>query len=131
MQKRTPEELQKLKAERAAARVWTLEEGLQLVRQLKPLLGEVGYSLGLTGGTLYTGVSKKDLDLIIFPRSTAHQNIPGVYETLQEFGMYCTLNEAEIKAQWQKLGSIDTKWVECWRMGKSLHSKRVDLFFLT
>lgn len=43
--------------------VWTLEDGLRLIRILQPKAKEYGYHIALGGGVLNKGESKKDLDL--------------------------------------------------------------------
>jgi hypothetical protein len=49
--------------------VWTLDEGLDLVRRLQPETRQFGYHLTLGGGVLNNGRSKKDLDLFFLPLS--------------------------------------------------------------
>ncbi len=47
--------------------MWTIENGLKLVRALQPLTREFNYHLALGGGVLNKGESEKDLDLYFLP----------------------------------------------------------------
>jgi hypothetical protein len=47
--------------------MWTLEDGLRVVRALQPLTREYNYHLTLGGGVLNKGQSQKDLDLFFLP----------------------------------------------------------------
>lgn len=47
--------------------MWTLEEGLQVIRNIDPYVRDFGHCCALTGGVLFKGVSDKDLDIIITP----------------------------------------------------------------
>lgn len=47
--------------------MWTLDEGLVLVRELQPDTRQFGYHLALGGGVLNNAMSCKDLDLYLLP----------------------------------------------------------------
>lgn len=47
--------------------MWTLEDGLAVVRSLQPLTRQFNYHLALGGGVLNNGASDKDLDLYFLP----------------------------------------------------------------
>lgn len=45
----------------------TLELALKTIRELEPILAEIGYHSALTGGVLFRGESEKDIDIILYP----------------------------------------------------------------
>ena len=45
--------------------MWTLQEALQLIRDLQPQLKPLHYHVALGGGVLNKGTSQKDLDLYL------------------------------------------------------------------
>lgn len=49
------------------APMWTLDEGLALVRQLQPLTRAFNCHLAIGGGVVNAGQSEKDLDLYFLP----------------------------------------------------------------
>lgn len=104
---------------------WTLEEAQALLLRLRRRLP--GYALGLTGSVLVKGSSKHDLDLIIYPRTTAKQNIERVRSALVRAGLRLRLNHHFVKLMWKRQGSNDTKRVEVWEY----EGKRIDIFFLS
>jgi hypothetical protein len=105
---------------------WVLEDALEFVRKLDPVVRTAGYSVGLAGSVLTKGESPKDLDLLLFPLSTEKVDVEDLVKTLREFGMRLIIDREHVKARWEKLGSEDEKWVEVWRY----EGKRVDLFFV-
>jgi hypothetical protein len=52
--------------------MWTLEDGLQLVRQLQSLTRNFQYHLAIGGGVINNGRSSKDLDLYFLPLDNGH-----------------------------------------------------------
>ena len=47
--------------------LWTLEQGVGLVRFLQPLTRRVSYHLAIGGGVINNGSSTKDVDLYFLP----------------------------------------------------------------
>ena len=47
--------------------VWTLDDALELVRNLQPWTRDYAYHLAIGGGVVNTGSSLKDLDLYFLP----------------------------------------------------------------
>lgn len=47
--------------------MWTLEQGLKVVRALQPHTRQFGYHLTIGGGVVNNGESEKDLDLYFLP----------------------------------------------------------------
>ncbi len=107
---------------------WTLEEGLELIRQLHPSVQQAGYYLGLTGSVLFKGQSEKDLDIIAYPKSKPDGNPEALRTALREQGLYIWLDSDFIRERWREKGSNDTKHVEAW---KTENGKRIDLFILS
>lgn len=46
---------------------WDLMEGVELVRKLNIISLPLGFAMALTGGVLFKGYSKKDLDIVGYP----------------------------------------------------------------
>lgn len=53
------------------APAWKLEDGVRLIRALEPYMRQIGAHVGVTGGVLFKGSSQKDLDVIVYPHTTA------------------------------------------------------------
>lgn len=88
----------------------------------------IGMGVGLCGSVLKNGTSSKDLDIILFPLSTAKTpSYAKVYDTLTTFGWHQWLNADRIHHYWRSLGSDDMKHVEGW---KDPLGRRIDVFFL-
>lgn len=51
----------------------TLEQAIDICRELESKLDPIGYHCGLTGSTLYKGESEKDIDIIIYPHQVSKQ----------------------------------------------------------
>jgi hypothetical protein len=47
--------------------IWTLEQALELIRFIQPMLHARKYHVALGGGVLNKGLTYKDLDLYFFP----------------------------------------------------------------
>ncbi len=103
--------------------MWTLEEGLEFCRWLRPYVQTAGYDVGLTGSILYWGESDKDLDVILYPYNSEKQDRNKLYMMLTQTLMSCTATAAYVQTQW-KTG--DKKHVEKWEKD----GKRIDLFFM-
>lgn len=105
---------------------WKLEDAVDFCQKLQKYI--IGFGVGITGSVLHTGESAKDLDIIIYPNSTALRlDIQGLKLQLIEFGMKRVCTREQVASAWKKKGSSDTKHVEIW----SYQSKRIDIFFLT
>lgn len=66
--------------------IWTLEDGLSLVRTLQPESRQFGYHICLGGGVINNGQSKKDLDLYCLPLNnmSTKPNARGILGWLKE-----------------------------------------------
>lgn len=60
-------DIEKKKMEEAKPVMWTLEQGLELLRSLQSKARDFNYHICLGGGILNKGESKKDLDLFFLP----------------------------------------------------------------
>jgi hypothetical protein len=65
--------------------VWTLEEGLAVVRTLQPVARSYGYHVALGGGVLNRGYSKKDLDIYFLPLESGPSHAERLAVWLQDF----------------------------------------------
>jgi hypothetical protein len=106
---------------------WTLDEGLQLLRTLRPEVLKAGWAPALGGSLAYKGSSEKDADIILFPMSADKVNFEALYSVLNEFGLKRVYDKDQMIASWRERGSTDTKHVEVWTLG----TKRVDFIILT
>ena len=113
---------------------WQLSEALEFVRYLQGWVEPYGYYVGMTGSVLLKGESRKDLDVILYPASSQHQQYkPYLHEVFQKAGLKQEFNRAFFTKMWREAGSDDEKHVEVWRCTAGLPlfaGKRVDLFFL-
>lgn len=112
---------------------WTLEEALTFVRELAAVIEPAGYYPGLTGsvvfarkGRIYKRRSSSDIDVILYPASTAVVDEEGLKGALRSFGLVLAVPRERVTAKWRKLGSQDDKHVEVW----DYRGRKVDFFFL-
>jgi hypothetical protein len=110
----------------AAAYLWTLAKATVFVRDLSERVRPVGYDIALAGSVLKKGHSRHDLDVIIFPLSTAKEDPIALLAALQDWGMIRRFDTSTVHKAWRKRGRQDTKQVEVWEY----KDKRVDLFFM-
>jgi len=105
---------------------WDRDSGLTFILTLSELL-KPRYYLGLTGSVLIKGSSTKDMDLIVYPASSADQDKLWVEQILRGAGLKKLYDKDIVQARWRSLGSQDEKIVEVWEF----EGKRVDFFFLS
>ena len=106
---------------------WTLDEGLSFVRCLQSPLAPLGYGIAMAGSVLIRGDSKTDLDIVVFPYSTAEQSYSAVQEAFDEFGMKRIFSMAAVQRFRLRQKSHDKKHVEIWMY----EGHRIDVFFLS
>lgn len=63
--------------------IWTLEDGLDIIRAIQPDTRKFGYHLCLGGGVLNKGSSHKDLDLYFLPMGGPKSNPDGLVSWLE------------------------------------------------
>jgi hypothetical protein len=107
----------------ASNALWTSDEALVLVRSLSERLAP-SYHVALAGSVLLRGSSQKDLDLIVYPTSTASACVDRVREALEAAGLILVHGVEVVHAKWRREGSLDEKHVEVWEY----RGKRVDVF---
>ena len=71
--------------------VWTLEDGLDIIRAIQPDTRKFGYHVCLGGGVLNKGSSHKDLDLYFLPMGGPKSNPGGLVKWLES--MWSTSTE--------------------------------------
>lgn len=103
---------------------WTQENAFRFVRRLEGYL-KPHYHVALAGSLLHRGFSNHDIDVMIFPHRTNHNNLEEVQGLLGSVpDMRPWIPVEAVHRQWRKLGSDDTKHVEVWRY----NGRRVDVF---
>ena len=105
---------------------WSLTDGIDLARRLTRTLRPIGYHVGMTGSVLLRGRSANDLDLVIYPASTARMDRRALFKTLSTTGRMLYDRETT-RAAWRKQDAEDEKDVEVWEFD----GKKVDLFYLS
>lgn len=105
---------------------WTFEEAIRLVHRLEQAVRPAGFHIGVAGSVLLHGMSKNDLDLIVFPHTTGSVDMKGLYAALKDAGLVCKATRSVVANEWRRKGSLDTKHVERWLF----NDRVVDLFFL-
>ena len=100
---------------------WTLEEGIDICRQIEAKISSWGFHCGLTGSCLFRGQSSKDLDIIIYPHKYVGENysITDVVEVLKQ--SFC-----------KELEPIDHRHYNDFKTvyWGDFQNKRIDFFFL-
>lgn len=112
---------------------WTLDMGVELVRDVEPHLADAGWHVALTGGVLYRGSSNHDLDFVVFPHQRRTDGRPTraalkkMRAALRRGGMLPSHSAAWVRRDWRRRGIRDRKHVEVW-FGKG---RRVDVIVLS
>ena len=105
---------------------WKLAEAVAFAQYLQPFVLKVGYHVGLLGSVLTKGESQKDLDILLYPHTSAKVDLEGLYTTMGEAGMKRIVPFANVCRVRAQMKSFDTKHVEVWEHER----RRVDVFFL-
>lgn len=108
---------------------WSPRAIRRFIRELDPVLRLADYHVGLTGSALCGGGTGKDLDVIVYPRSTwvpRQQREPTVLAALASFGLELYVDVDKMHAYWASYGSTDRKCVRVYAYG----GRRVDVMFL-
>jgi hypothetical protein len=106
--------------------MWTLQEALAILAKLEPELKKMNAHCGLTGSVMYRGDSKKDLDIIIYPRhknSEDHWKVEDIKKFLAAY-----FGASEFKDCSSASQERDDKAVS-WIITED--GKRIDFFFLS
>ena len=111
---------------------WTLEDGLDMARQLRRVAAGYGWHVAIGGGVVHRGWSNKDLDLVMFPHDSTRETfntrmIGDIGSILSKSGWELYRTVGEMHSYWETKGSKDRKWVEVW---KTPDGKRVDLIWM-
>lgn len=105
---------------------WTLDEATRLCRFLWPRLMSVGWHLAVTGSVMTRGQSRKDLDLVAYPRRSGSR-VNHLRSELRRAGLTPGIGVLEVRKIWRDGGSRDSKHVEVWW---TEGGRRIDLFVL-
>ncbi len=121
---------------------WELDEALAFLRRLERHMKPRGFHVALTGGVLRKGRSKKDLDVVLYPRTKlsdgdfshpAHALVSWrdlAADALRDFGLRRTHTAERLQQIWLAKGSADKKHVEVWVRGRGRRMQRVDVMLL-
>lgn len=104
--------------------MWTLEQGLTLVRHLQPLIRPTSYHVALGGGVLNKGYSDKDLDLYFIPFSEQGPDPLALREVLKgELGVEWNLGGPNVQPV-----DVDTAYPPepTWANGRFTYRDSVD-----
>lgn len=104
---------------------WTLKEALPFLRSLGEALYPT-WHVALGGSVLMKGESLKDIDVLVYPTSTASNSPSERKAALELFGLKQLYSREVVFRKWLREGSTDSKHVEVWQW----QGKRVDLFFV-
>ena len=105
--------------------MWSTREALQFCWELERALGG-SHHVALTGSVLFCGYSEHDLDVVVYPHSTAQPSPKAVQRAMKEIGYVRKFDSAFVAKMWRRKGSKDEKHVEGW----TKEGRRVDLFLL-
>lgn len=108
--------------------MWILGEALTFIRELNELTVPVGFYCGLTGSVLFKGQSTSDLDVILYPTTTANIDLEALHECFRKAGFTQAFTRGTVAKMWERKGSLDQKSVDVWFT--PLSKKRVDFFYL-
>lgn len=96
------------------APMWTLDDALDLARQLEDHVAPAGYHVALAGGVLLRGWSEHDLDLVFYPHHGKKLAPLKLERALRAAGLWRRLTVGRVRAYWKRRGITDTKHVEIW-----------------
>lgn len=108
--------------------IWTLEQGLEILRNLEKNLKPLKYTSTLGGGVLFKGFSTKDLDIFIAPYNKTDVNHDSLIKILEGLGFIRKKTKEEVHKGFEYAGDSEKihKHVEIW----DFNGKRVDFFFV-
>lgn len=107
--------------------MWTLAQGLAVVRMIEPRIRQLDHHTILGGSVLHKGLSAKDLDIFISPLEGYRSRGDEVYNYLTSFfGPLRSIRDApdygpEQGPHW---------WAGAWTVKYGEEEKRIDLFLL-
>lgn len=116
---------------------WTVASALTFLQMLEfNHAQELGCHFGLAGGVMYRGYSDKDLDILVYPHTTAKPydvaDILSVFKTygyIQDKWLWLDANAARRAIHYKQGESRgDTKRVAV--LSNLITNQRIDLFFL-
>lgn len=103
---------------------WTRPRAMAMIKVMEETMAPE-YHVALTGSMLVEKEVASDLDIIIFPHTTAHWDADEIRARLKKLGFVPVWSVKDVRRWWKKTGSTDTKHVEVW----ATLGRRVDFFF--
>jgi len=74
---------------RETIKTWTQAEAIELVKKIEAICPKFGCHVALTGGCLYKGGERKDLDILFYRiRQVANVDKTGLFLALTEVGVH-------------------------------------------
>lgn len=108
---------------------WRFPEALRLAKDLENALDDKGWHVALGGSVLHAGRSSKDVDLFVYPHTTAGDHlVHDVRAAMLALGFRLVSDANATREIWRELGSEDQKSVEVYRDDKK---RRVDVFIVS
>lgn len=107
-------------------KTWTRASAVNFINALRVHTLTAGYDVALAGSVLHNGVSHHDLDVVIYPLTTAKTDRIALRQAMSQAGMTLLVTRQLVVKQWRAVGSRDRKWVEVWQY----KGRRVDVFLL-
>ena len=110
--------------------MWTLAQARKFASSLEAALEPRGWHVALAGSVLHKGKSSKDLDLIVYPRSTATSRYLEIANGLKAVGCSLKFSAEKVRGFWRQTSSQDRKHVEVWYFVDGSKIKRIDVFVM-
>lgn len=92
------------------ADMWTQEQAIALCSKIEQICQDYGCHVALTGGTLYKGGMRKDLDILFYRiRQAPEIDIDGLFAALRVLSIVRTTE----RHQWCMKATLGEKQIDC------------------
>lgn len=108
--------------------MWTLAQPQLFVADAERTLSRFGWHAAITGSVLFSGESTNDLDLVVYPHTTAKRDVEALNTALLLVGLRRRHSLRVVREHWRSRGRQDEKHVESWMCPLG---RRVDIFVLS
>jgi len=110
--------------------LWTLDEGLTLLRELEPILFGLGFNIALGGSLATRGTSNHDADFFITPANTPNEPEAGAHFDTHDREHYDDL-EAFLHSSFGNHGTGGWNKVMRKIEGRDKNNRKIDFFVIT
>jgi hypothetical protein len=111
--------------------VLTLEDAVQIAREVQEAVQSCGFHVALGGGCLHRGRSTKDVDLVLFPHKKPvrmlRSKLQRIAKYLELYGWRKAKSAMQMRKKWSESGSPDDKHVDVWETPDGV---RVDIIIM-